>query len=112
VCVCVYETQVRVVDLPHKPEVYEFELVLPDRVLRLRPKSESQRRHWVAAIQKMRSLAGCACPYRAGLAWSLAPYVGGGCAGGMCACAHEKCTTADGTRAARVEYECDGARDR
>jgi len=53
------------VDLPHKPEVYEFELVLPDRVLRLRPKSESQRRHWVAAIQKMRSLAGCARPYRA-----------------------------------------------
>jgi len=51
--------EVRMVDLPHKPEVYEFELVLPDRVLRLRPKSESQRRHWVAAIQKMRSLAGC-----------------------------------------------------
>lgn len=35
--------------------VFEFEVTLPGRTLRLRPKSESQRRHWVAALEKARS---------------------------------------------------------
>lgn len=50
--------EVRVVDDPeNKVEQFEFELTLPGRILRLRPKSDSQRRHWVAAIQRVRALA-------------------------------------------------------
>mmetsp|Transcript_24152 Transcript_24152/g.29274 ORF Transcript_24152/g.29274 Transcript_24152/m.29274 type:complete len:307 (-) Transcript_24152:942-1862(-) len=35
--------------------VYEFEVTLPGRTLRLRPKSESQRKHWVMALEKARA---------------------------------------------------------
>jgi len=50
--------EVRVVEDPEKKgQQFEFEVTLPGRVLRLRPKSDSQRRHWVAAIQRVRALA-------------------------------------------------------
>jgi hypothetical protein len=32
---------------------FEFEVIFPGRVLRLRPKSESQRRHWVTNLQRV-----------------------------------------------------------
>mmetsp|Transcript_28160 Transcript_28160/g.61669 ORF Transcript_28160/g.61669 Transcript_28160/m.61669 type:complete len:345 (-) Transcript_28160:1455-2489(-) len=44
-------------DLPEQRQKhYDFEITLPGRTLRLRPKSESQRRHWVAALNRVRSL--------------------------------------------------------
>eukprot|EP00976_Prorocentrum_cordatum_P012976 259747-Prorocentrum_minimum.AAC.6 len=44
-------------DLPDQKEKhYDFEIFLPGRTLHLRPKSESQRRHWIAAINRARSL--------------------------------------------------------
>mmetsp|Transcript_39751 Transcript_39751/g.55195 ORF Transcript_39751/g.55195 Transcript_39751/m.55195 type:complete len:392 (-) Transcript_39751:159-1334(-) len=50
--------EVRVVDeSATKDKRFEFEVVVPGRILRLRPKSESQRGHWVAALQKSRAVA-------------------------------------------------------
>jgi len=46
-------------NLPGKSH-FDFEISLPGRTLRLRPKSETQRRHWVAAVNRARSL----CPSR------------------------------------------------
>lgn len=41
-----------------KERRYEFEVIFPGRVLRLRPYSESQRRHWVAHLQRVQASRG------------------------------------------------------